>query len=80
MTQWSGVWEFFLQLRLSGAKCSTRAPSTGFMEKVPAKFSDTCSVRADGLCIGGYLEVGLMENGLKSFFRPTSSLEDWKMV
>ena len=28
----------------------------------------------------GYLEVGLMENGLKSFFRPTSSLEDWKMV
>ena len=31
-------------------------------------------------CREGYLEVGLMENGLKSFFRPTSSLEDWKMV
>ena len=28
----------------------------------------------------GYLEVGLMENGLKSFFRTTSSFEDWKMV
>ena len=25
---------------------------TGFSKKVPAKFSDTCSARADGLCIG----------------------------
>ena len=25
---------------------------TGLSKKVPAKFSDTCSVRADGLCIG----------------------------
>ena len=29
----------------------------------------------------GYLEVGIMENGLKSFFRPTSSLEDiWSLL
>ena len=27
----------------------------------------------------GYLEVGLMKNGLKSFFRAFSSFENWKM-
>ena len=26
--------------------------NTGLSKKIPAKFSDTCSVRADGLCIG----------------------------
>ena len=44
-----------------------------FTEPGVCGFADPCS-----LGTRGYLEVGLMENGLKSFFRPNSSLEDWK--
>ena len=30
----------------------TRVPFTGLCEKVPAKFGEASSVKADGLCIG----------------------------
>ena len=56
---------------------------TGSSKKVPAKFSDTCSVRADGLCIGCPTLVGSRQAGnlnMREFFR--SSLyklveEEW---
>ena len=31
---------------------AVKVPNTGSSKKNPAKFSDTCSDRADGLCIG----------------------------
>ena len=37
--------------------------STGSSKKNPAKFSDTCSVRADGLCIGCQRLVGRRKAG-----------------
>ena len=36
---------------------------TGLSKKIPAKFSDTCSVRADGLCIGCPKLVGSRKVG-----------------
>ena len=38
-------------------------PCTGSSKKVPAKFSDTCSARACGLCIGCPKFVGSMNAG-----------------
>ena len=47
---------------------------TWLSKKVPAKFSDTCSVRADGLCIGCPKLVGSRKAGisnLQEFFCST---------
>ena len=47
---------------------------TGLSKKVPAKFSDTCSVRADGLCIGSPRLVGGRKAGnsnVQEFFCTT---------
>ena len=47
---------------------------TGLSEKIPAKFGDTCSVRAYGLCIG-YIgqraERGRENSNMQEFFRTT---------
>ena len=47
---------------------------TGSSKKNPAKFSDTCSVRADGLCIGclgQWAERGRENSNMQEFFRTT---------
>ena len=46
-------------------------PYTGSSEKIPAKLSDTCSVRADGLCIGclsHWAERGQENLNMQEFF------------
>ena len=48
-----------LQLGPDSSTCGC----TGWSKKVPAKFSDTCSVRADGLCIGCPQLVGRRKAG-----------------
>ena len=48
--------------------------STWLSKKVHAKFSDTCSVRADGLCIGSPRLVGgrkLGNSNMQEFFGTT---------
>ena len=48
--------------------------NTGSSKKVPAKFSDTCSVRAGGLCIGCPKLVGSINAGnsnMQEFFCST---------
>ena len=50
------------------------AKCTGSSKKNPAKFGDTCSVRADGLCIGclgQYAERGRENSNMQEFFRTT---------
>ena len=47
---------------------------TGSSKKIPAKFSDTCSVRADGLCIGclgQWAERWRDNSNMQEFFRTT---------
>ena len=47
---------------------------TGSSKKIPAKFSDTCSVRADGLCIGclgQWAERWQDNSNMQEFFRTT---------
>ena len=47
---------------------------TGLSKKVPAKFSDSCSVRADGLCIGylgQWAERGRKNSNMQEIFRTT---------
>ena len=47
---------------------------TGSSKKIPAKFGDTCSVRADGLCIGclgQWAERGREHSNMQEFFRTT---------
>ena len=44
---------------------------TGLSKKIPAKFSDSCSVRADGLCIGclgQWAERGREDSNMQEFF------------
>ena len=46
----------------------------GLSKIVPAKFGDTCSVRADGLCIGclgQWAERGRENSNMQEFFRTT---------
>ena len=48
--------------------------TTGSSKKNPAKFGDTCSVRADGLCIGclgQWAERGRGNSNMQEFFRTT---------
>ena len=50
------------------------ATSTGSSKKIPAKFSDTCSVRAAGLCIGclhQWAERWRDNSNMQEFFRTT---------
>ena len=47
---------------------------TGLSKKIPAKFGDTCSVRADWLCIGcigQWAEGGRDNSNTQEFFRTT---------
>ena len=49
-------------------------------QKNPAKFSDTCSVRADGLCIGclcQWAERGREYSNMQEFFCTTLYMADW---
>ena len=49
-------------------------PFTGSSKKNPAKFGDTCSVRADGLCIGclvQWAERGRENTNMQEFFHTT---------
>ena len=51
-------------------KCS----NTGSSKIIPAKFSDTCSIRADGLCIGclgQWAERGRENSNLQEIFCTT---------
>ena len=48
--------------------------STGLSKKIPAKFGDTCSVRADWLCIGclgQWAERGREDSNMHEFFCTT---------
>ena len=48
--------------------------NTGSSKKIPAKFGDTCSVRADGLCngcLGQWAERGREYSNMQEFFRTT---------
>jgi len=48
--------------------------TTGSSKKIPAKFGDTCSVRADGLCIGclgQWAERGRQNSNMQEFFCTT---------
>ena len=47
---------------------------TGSSKKNPAKFGDSCSVRADGLCIGclgQWAERGREDSNMQEFFCTT---------
>ena len=49
-------------------------PHTGLCEKVPAKFGEESSVKADGLCIGclsQWAEVGRENSNMQEFFCTT---------
>ena len=53
--------------------------NTGVSKKVPAKFGDTCSVRADGLCIGclnQWAGRGRENSNMQEFFCTT--LYTWR--
>ena len=55
--------------------CSFKAFScTGLSKKIPAKFGDTCSVRADGPCIcclGQWAEIGRENSNMQEYFCTT---------
>ena len=56
------------------ARMARISTSTGSSKKVPAKLGDTCSVRADGLCIGclsQWAEVGRENSKMQEFFCTT---------
>ena len=59
-----------LQLGPDSSTCGC----TGWSKKVPAKFSDTCSVKADWLrigCLGQWAERGRENANMKEFFCTT---------
>ena len=52
----------------------SRIINTGSSKKIPAKFGDTCSVRADGLCngcLGQWAERGREYSNMQEFFSTT---------